>query len=79
MPKKTLKEAAAPAPAPDDIAALSFEQAYAELDVIVAKLEDGELSLEDSLALHARGQQLAAHCSRQLEAAELKVRDIKDE
>jgi exodeoxyribonuclease VII small subunit len=75
MPKKlSVKETALP----EDIGALSFEQAYAELETIVTQLEEGDLSLEASLTLHARGQQLAALCAKQLEQAELKVREIKE-
>ncbi len=76
MPKKPLS--AKDAPMLDDIAALTFEQAYAELEAIVGKLEEGDLPLEASLTLHARGQQLAALCAKQLEQAELKVREIKE-
>jgi len=43
------------------------------LEATVAKLEDGDLSLEESLALFERGQRLSAQCSRLLEQAELKV------
>ena len=56
---------------------LTFEQAYTELEALVAQLEQGELPLEQSLALHARGQKLAAFCTKTLEEAELKVRQIE--
>jgi exodeoxyribonuclease VII small subunit len=52
---------------------LTFEQAFKELEEMVAKLEEGELSLEASLELYERGQQLTAYCSRLLEEATLKV------
>jgi len=55
---------------------LTFEQAFKELEDTVAKLEDGDLSLEASLALFERGQQLSAYCSKLLEQAELKVTQI---
>ena len=55
---------------------IGFEQAYAELEKIVEQLEEGELPLEQSLALHARGQLLAAHCAGKLEQAELRVRTL---
>jgi exodeoxyribonuclease VII small subunit len=55
---------------------LSFEEAYAELIDVVAKLESGGLSLDDALALHARGVELAGRCGTVLEAAELRVREI---
>lgn len=55
---------------------LSFEDALAELQATVAQLERGDLPLEDSIALFERGQALAAHCGLQLDAAELKVRQL---
>ncbi|HKZ86732.1 MAG TPA: exodeoxyribonuclease VII small subunit [Anaerolineae bacterium] len=64
MPKKAT---------PAKIEDLTFEQAFEELEATVAKLEDGDLSLEESLALFERGQRLSAQCSRLLEQAELKV------
>ena len=60
----------------DDIAELSFEDAFAELEATVAKLERGDLALEESIALFERGQALAAHCNVQLDTAELKVRQL---
>jgi exodeoxyribonuclease VII small subunit len=59
-----------------EIADLSFEDAFAELQATVAQLERGDLPLEDSIALFERGQALAAHCGLQLDAAELKVRQL---
>jgi len=59
-----------------EIADLSFEDALAELQATVAQLERGDLPLEDSIALFERGQALAAHCGLQLDAAELKVRQL---
>ena len=55
---------------------LAFEQAFAQLEEIVARLESAELSLDESLALFERGQTLAAHCARLLDAAELKVKQL---
>ena len=43
------------ADAPEDIAALSFEQALSELEKIVAQLESGQAPLEESIALYERG------------------------
>jgi exodeoxyribonuclease VII small subunit len=59
-----------------EITDLSFEDAFAELQATVAQLERGDLPLEDSIALFERGQALAAHCGLQLDAAELKVRQL---
>jgi exodeoxyribonuclease VII small subunit len=62
-----------------DIDDLTFEQAFAELEGTVRKLEEGGLALEESLALFERGQALAAHCSAQLDQAELKLRQLTPE
>ena len=61
---------------PDD-QALTFEQAYRELEQVVEQLERGDLPLEQALALHTRGQQLAALCSLQLDRAELRVKQLE--
>ena len=58
---------------------LTFEQAFAELEETVRKLEAGGLTLEESLALFERGQALAAHCSTQLDEAELKIKQLTPE
>ena len=63
----------------NEIGDLSFEAAFAELEQMVAKLEDGGLTLEESLAVFERGRVLAAFCSRKLEEAELKVKQIAPE
>jgi exodeoxyribonuclease VII small subunit len=55
---------------------LNFEAAFDELEQTVRRLEAGELTLEESLALLERGQALAAHCQTQLDTAELKVRQL---
>ena len=62
-----------------EIENLTFEQAFAELEETVRKLEAGGLTLEESLALFERGQALAAHCQRQLDQAELKIRQLTAE
>jgi exodeoxyribonuclease VII small subunit len=58
---------------------LTFEQAFAELEETARKLEAGGLTLEESLALFERGQELAARCNVQLDEAELKVRQLSPE
>lgn len=55
---------------------LSFEQALAELEDIVKKLEHGDAPLESSIALYERGAALRAHCEAKLKAAQLKVDKI---
>lgn len=57
---------------------LSFESAFEELDTIVARLESGELALEDSVALYERGRQLSAYCQSLLDKAELRVNQLDE-
>ena len=61
---------------PVDIATMSFEQALAELEQIVGRLESGQAPLEDSIRLYERGALLKAHCEQRLEAARLRVEKI---
>jgi len=56
---------------------LSFEQALAELEKIVKKMESGELSLEQALATHKRGLELARFCQQRLEAAQQQVKVLE--
>ena len=55
---------------------LSFEAALKELESIVSRLEQGEVDLEDSIALYERGQALKAHCEKKLKAAESRLEKI---
>ena len=54
----------------------SFEQLFSELEAVVAKLEAGDLSLDESLALFQRGTELAKKCAEMLDRAELRVREL---
>jgi exodeoxyribonuclease VII small subunit len=68
---------AASEPAPDPaIAALSFDDAFAELRAAVAELEAGGLSLEDTIARTERAVALQRHCERLLGEAELRVKQL---
>jgi len=53
--------------------ALGFESAMAELEKIVADMESGKLSLEDSLAAYKRGAELLSFCRTKLEDAQQQV------
>jgi exodeoxyribonuclease VII small subunit len=55
---------------------MSFEEAIAELEQLVNRLDSGEVSLEDSIALYERGAALKQHCEAKLRAAEEKVEQI---
>ena len=57
----------------------SFEKALAELESLVAKMEDGGLSLEQSLAAHKRGLELAKQCRERLEVAQQQVKVLEGE
>jgi len=63
----------------NDETTLSFEDAFKRLEDIVARLEAGDLSLDESLALYEQGQQLARHCSQLLDAAELRVQQLNED
>ncbi len=52
---------------------LSYDEAFAQLEAILASLEEGDLPLEQTLALYEEGAKLAAYCARKLEEAELRV------
>ena len=54
---------------PEDIAALGYEEARDELIAVVARLESGGVPLEDALTMWERGEVLAAHCQRWLDAS----------
>ena len=55
---------------------LSFEAALKELETIVGQLEQGEVDLEDSIALYERGQALKDHCEKKLKSAESRLEKI---
>lgn len=61
-----------------DTSIKDFEAAIAELDGIVKKLEEGDLPLEQSLALYERGVQLSRFCHTRLEDAERRIEILTD-
>ena len=63
-------------PTKKDLEDLTYEQAFAELEKIVAALESEQRSLDESMALYERGQMLVRHCAKLLEKAEVKVRKL---
>ena len=54
----------------------SFEELYRELEETVRRLETGDLTLDESLALFERGTELAERCNVLLDSAELRVRQL---
>ena len=61
---------------PDDIAAMSFENALAALEEIVARLEGGRVDLEESIKIYERGEALRKHCESKLREAEARIEKI---
>lgn len=59
-----------------DIAAMSFEDALAELEGIVRRLEDGTANLEDAITAYERGVALQRHCDSKLQEAQSRVERI---
>ena len=59
-----------------DILNFSFEEAMSELEDVVAKLENGQVPLEDSIKLYEMGNDLKKHCEQKLKEAEEKVAQI---
>jgi exodeoxyribonuclease VII small subunit len=55
----------------------SFEEAMAELDQLVARMESGELPLEASVAAYKRGSELVKYCAAQLEKVDSQVKVLE--
>ncbi len=53
---------------------MDFEKKLKRLEEIVGKMEDGELSLDDSMKLFEEGVKLSRDCQAQLSQAEQKVK-----
>jgi exodeoxyribonuclease VII small subunit len=58
---------------PADIAAMSFEDALAELEGIVRRLEGGQVKLDEAIQSYERGAQLKRHCEKKLNEAQQRV------
>jgi exodeoxyribonuclease VII small subunit len=61
-------------PSPDD----GFEPLYRRLEEIVARLEQGDLTLEESLGLYEEGMTLARRCQEMLQGAELRITKLQE-
>ena len=77
MPKATSSSSDAPATTTD--ASVPFEKALDELETIVLHMEDGTLSLDQSLAAYRRGAELVKVCESALERAKEQVRVLDGE
>mgnify|MGYP003335589161 CR=1 FL=1 len=62
--------------APADFSALSFEDALRELETIVRRLESGDVPLDESISLYARGEKLRGQCTRRLRDAEARIQKL---
>jgi exodeoxyribonuclease VII small subunit len=58
---------------PAEVDDLNYEQARDELAAIVARLEGGQVSLEESMSLWERGEALAAYCTTVLDGAQARL------
>jgi exodeoxyribonuclease VII small subunit len=58
---------------PPDIAAMNFEDALAELEQIVRRLEGGQVKLDEAIMSYERGAQLKRHCEKKLNEAQQRV------
>ena len=63
---------------PKPVSELSYEQAFNELESIVALLESEQQTLEETMRLFERGQLLAQFCGALLDNAELKIKELTD-
>ena len=61
-----------------DTSIKDFEAAIAELETVVKKLEEGDMALEQSLALYERGVQLSRFCHARLEEAERRIEVLNE-
>jgi exodeoxyribonuclease VII small subunit len=59
-----------------DIASMSFEDALAELEQIVRRLEAGQVKLDEAIQCYERGAQLKQHCEQKLSEAQQRVERI---
>lgn len=59
-------------------AKIDFEASLKRLEEIVRRLEDEQVPLEESLRLFAEGKRLARACSRELDGAELRIRELTE-
>jgi len=56
----------------------SFEEALAALETILSQLEEGELPLEEMMALYEQGQALVLTCNNLLNNAQLRLEQLQD-
>jgi exodeoxyribonuclease VII small subunit len=59
-----------------DIAALTYEQALAELDTLIQRLEGGAVNLDEAIAAYERASRLAQRCAELLDSTEQKITQL---
>jgi exodeoxyribonuclease VII small subunit len=59
-----------------EIASMSFEDALAELEKIVRRIEDGRGKLDEAISAYERGVALKRHCESKLKEAQVKIEQI---
>ena len=62
----------------DEIKKLKFEDGLKKLEELVNQLDDGNLSLEESISYYEIGVKLKSHCEKLLKTAELKILKVSD-
>lgn len=62
----------------DNIDSLDFEQAFAQLQEVLKRIESADLPLEESVTQYELGRKLAARCQALLDDAELRVRKLEE-
>ncbi len=79
MPQASPADSESPLLTPEAIQALSYEEAYAQLETLLARLEAEDLPLKEALATYETAVLLTTHCARRLSEAELRVRQWQEE
>ena len=62
-----------------NIDGMTFEESFAELERIVREIENGDVTLSQTVERYERGQRLATHCDRLLETAQLRVSKLNQD
>jgi exodeoxyribonuclease VII small subunit len=62
---------------PENTESLTFEKALHELEALVARMEDGKLPLEESLAAYQRGAELIRFCEGKLTDAQARIQVLE--
>ncbi|MBD3761314.1 exodeoxyribonuclease VII small subunit [Sphingomonadaceae bacterium G21617-S1] len=60
----------------DSLTDLSFEEALKQLEAIVRQLESGDVPLDESITLYAKGDALRRRCEERLKAAQARIEKI---